>query len=204
MIEDGTAPKLAGWETPYIWGYASLVVIGRQRMSDKHPHVKTLRCLLENGTPVDLPDIIGSTAIHHASGQLHAFINLLRVLIEFGGDVDHRNKYGSTPLLPSVMAGEVEAVDMLLEHGADMAIPEADGFTASKFLRLSVAPRGNEMKQCIDKWDKKRNVRCEVCGIKEEGGKPLSQCARCQNVEYCSKDCQSELYNQSCVLLADI
>lgn len=106
MVEAGVAPDLTGTETPYKFGYATIVVSGAQRVEIVQPsgtttkpdHISVLKYLLSCGTPPDVEDIVGYTALHHATMNANAKLDLARTLLEKGADVNHRNKYGEVPL----------------------------------------------------------------------------------------------------------
>jgi ankyrin repeat protein len=48
--------------------------------------------------------------------------------LEAGGDIDARGNGGQTPLMASVLKGNLEIVKSLLDKGADFTIPENDGW----------------------------------------------------------------------------
>lgn len=71
MHKSGQAPPLNGFETPFHWGYLSIVVFGAQRVrtlnepSESLKHLECLEFLLTRGVPPDSTDIVGYTALHH-------------------------------------------------------------------------------------------------------------------------------------------
>lgn len=110
MVEAGIAPDLTGTETPYKFGYATITISGAQRVellsrtsgrpvqSETNNPKGTLEYLLSRGTPPDVQDIVGYTALHHATMNANAKIDLARILLENGANVNHQNKYGEVPL----------------------------------------------------------------------------------------------------------
>jgi len=72
---------------------------------------------LERGADVSIQDKDGDTVLHHLAtkGNLH----LLTLLLRHSHDIDIRNNRGETPLLCAIQAGNEEAVDQLLQAGAD-------------------------------------------------------------------------------------
>ncbi|KAG6877910.1 hypothetical protein C0993_002396 [Termitomyces sp. T159_Od127] len=191
-LNEGTAPKLDGTETTYEFGYATLIISGAQRVqpSERTDHVATLRFLVSQGLPVDVPDIAGLTALHHCViGQI-LNVELLRELLKSGANVDHQNRYGEVPLFGAYMKSHVQAVELLLQHGADLGIKEADGLAPSDCLQF-----GPQITAVVQKWIRKRNgqeaprneKRCDSCGASD---KPLKNCAKCHVARYCSVECQ--------------
>ncbi|KAL0952981.1 hypothetical protein HGRIS_007193 [Hohenbuehelia grisea] len=196
-IESGTAPLLNGTETPFLDGYTTLVVLGSQRIEalegQRLRHLECLRYLISKGAPVDSEDIVGHTALFHATAFRSPNVELARALIEAGANVNHRNRYGEISLLPACMGKNLDSIELLLEHGADLDIAEADGLTTRSFF-VSCGP---EVAEVVSKWIRKRagetalmeNKMCRVCGKQD---KALNQCSRCKSVRYCSAPCQRQ------------
>ncbi|KAF8147766.1 ankyrin [Mycena galopus ATCC 62051] len=158
-VERGMAPDLMGTETPFKTSYASLVILGAQRMCDGPPgslrHLETLEYLFSKGLPPDVEDIVGFTALHHATT--------------------------SPPC----------TIDILMEYGADLDIPDADGWTARKHF-LACGP---QVTAAINKWIRKRTGEeapraakaCDACGKIDAS---LKNCGKCRVARYCSSECQ--------------
>ena len=73
----------------------------------------------------------GSTPLHWASTSLHfKASSVVRLLLEYGADINVRNQKGQTPLHWASSGGMLEVVRLLLEHGADMGARRDDGLTA--------------------------------------------------------------------------
>ncbi|KAF8996165.1 ankyrin repeat-containing domain protein [Cyathus striatus] len=201
MVETGLAPDLKGTELPYQFGYATLVVAGSQRVSSDNDesaprlkHYKTLEYLISQGVPLDKPDIVGLTPLHHALQGKHKIgdESYVRLLLKSGASVNYRNRYGENPLLFSLPAGNADSVDVLMGFGADLDMADAEGGTP----RLCYLGFGPQVTAVIQKWIRKRNGEdeaprsekaCAACGEKE---KPLKNCAKCQVARYCSRECQ--------------
>lgn len=102
-VENGSAPDLMGSETPFKTGYASLAILGAQRVQDGPPgslrHLETLKYLFSKGLPPDVEDIVGFTALHHATTSPVPKEDLTRCLLEHGANVNHRNRYGEVHIL---------------------------------------------------------------------------------------------------------
>ena len=196
-VETGKAPPLTGTETPLKFGYALLVVTGSQRVSvpkdnpNKPRHLETLKFLLEHGCPPDTQDICRQTALGRATEIPSSDVDLARMLIVHGANVNHRNIYGMTPIFQAVMTAHSKAVDVLMEYGADLDVTDADGST----IRNVYMQCGPKVLAVIHAWERRRagekapleEKRCAMCG---KGGQLLF-CAACHSVLYCSSECQS-------------
>lgn len=95
----GIAPDLRGSETPFKVGYASLAVLGSQRVPAFPPlnclrYLETLQFIFDEGAPVDSEDVMGFTALHHATASPKATEAMTRCLLGNGANVNHRNRFG--------------------------------------------------------------------------------------------------------------
>ncbi len=89
----------------------------------EQPELATL--LIEAGADVEAPNDYGVTPFALAARQGHA--DLLRRLLGIGVDPDdprHAVNAGETPLLAAARSGQVEAVDVLLDAGANVDAQE--------------------------------------------------------------------------------
>lgn len=200
-VQAGSAPDLTSWETAFQFGYATLVVAGAQRAErlDGQPmyHADVLKFLLSSGAPPDVPDIVGSTALHHATMNDNARVDLARILLQNGANVNHQDRYGCVPLLGCFQSNQVEAVELLMEFGADVNIPDADGIVPNNFLLRC----GPQVTAAVQKWLRKRSgveapmeeKKCDNCG-KQPLGKDvkLKMCSACRTTWYCSTQCQRQ------------
>lgn len=66
----------------------------------------------------------GSPALHDAA--LKGRVDMLKVLLAKGADVNHKTNTGATPLHDAAIGGHVEAVRILLEHGANVNARETE------------------------------------------------------------------------------
>ncbi|KAK0245175.1 hypothetical protein EDD85DRAFT_758570 [Armillaria nabsnona] len=194
-VESGDAPDLEGTETPYKFGYLTIVVSGSQRLQIPNPlHVEVLKYLITHGAPVDLPDITGYTALSHGTMNHMAKLDLSRVLLESGSDPNQRNRYGEVPLLGCFQTNGIGAIDLLMEFGADIDIADADGFTPREVQLKS----GPEVTAAVQRWLRKRSgdekpmdtKACEFCNKPGGDGVQLRLCSKCQTARYCSTVCQ--------------
>jgi len=72
-------------------------------------------------------------------------LEIVRLLIKAGADVNAKNFYGSTPLIYASMNGNIDIVKMLIEVGADVNAKNKFGNTA-----LMCAIRRNKNKEIIN------------------------------------------------------
>ncbi|KAJ8690880.1 hypothetical protein PTI98_012277 [Pleurotus ostreatus] len=208
-VQTGTAPPLNGTETPYEFSYATLIVSGAQRVSgnggnpDALKHEQVLEYLITQGMPVDIPDVVGQTALYHSIVSPEARVDLARILIISGkANINHQSKYGEVALLGVFQLNRVEAADLLMEHGADIDIADGDGLTAREFC----SKVGPEITACIGKWIRRREgtegevsgetITC-VCGKRKD----LKVCGECKVSKYCSSTCQRESIRRALLLL---
>jgi len=195
MVENGQAPDITGTETPYRFGYCTLVIAGAQRGGAGCPesdHPATMKYLLAMGAPPDSEDIVGYTALHHATqNTFGGTIALARQLLDAGANVNHQNRYGEVALLGAFQTNGIDAIDLLMEYGADLDISDADDIIPRNFF-VRTGPR---VAAAVTKWIRKREgeskpmdeKKCDKCG-KKDGG--LKFCSRCHTTRYCSPACQ--------------
>jgi hypothetical protein len=208
MVESGASPDLSGTETPYQLGYASIVVLGAERVTEAPSGGKRwaeiLSYLLSKGMPPDVEDIIGYTALDHATMNDQRQLDLARYLLSSphsGGpaNVNHQNRRGIVPVCGSMMHDVVDSIDLLMEFGADLEIPDADGVKPSK-IYVSCGPK---VTATVQKWLRKRNgdnlTDVKKCGNPQclpvnatsaNTEVELKLCARCKTTRYCSTTCQ--------------
>ncbi|KAI0058248.1 ankyrin [Artomyces pyxidatus] len=197
-VQSGTAPPLDGTETPFKFGYATLVVAGSQRLKEAPAghgmHAATLAFLLRNGCPPDVEDICRYTALQHCAMVKEGQPELLRLLLDKGAQVDHQDIYGMTAVTAAIMAGHTGAVDVLMEHGASITIPDADG-TKAESIFLTAGP---QVTAIVTKWLRHRtgeqapmsDKACAGCGKAASVETKLKHCSACHSVLYCSAPCQ--------------
>ena len=65
----------------------------------KMEHVELLKFLLARGAPPDVEDVVGYTALHHATQHQGSRVDMARILLENGADPNHQTRYGGVPIL---------------------------------------------------------------------------------------------------------
>jgi uncharacterized protein len=99
-------------------------------------HTQIVSYLLDQGA--DVHQTARNTqrvnALHAASANQH--LDICRMLIERGIDVNARQEGGFTPLQAAAQNGQIELIELLLEHGADASVQNDDGQTALDIARV--------------------------------------------------------------------
>ncbi|KAJ6512932.1 ankyrin [Mycena sanguinolenta] len=197
-VETGSAPDICGTETPYKWGYASFTILGAQTVMEGPPgscrFMETLEYLFSKGLPPDVPDITGFTALDHSTMASRPMDALLRCLLKHGANVNHQDRYGAVALFGAMQHNHISTVEVLMEHGADIDIPDADGCTVREFF-VSCGPRvAATMAKCLRQRTGEEALRaekcCDACGKPPPSGGALKNCGKCRIARYCSTDCQ--------------
>mgnify|MGYP001250905383 CR=1 FL=1 len=105
------------------------------------------RVLLDAGARIDIPDADGSLPQHRAAQNGHSF-SLQMLLAAPGAVVDSVDKYGATALCEAARYGRIDAVNVLLKHGAKTDITDETGRTPQQWAvenrRLEIAVRLQE------------------------------------------------------------
>ncbi|OJA11069.1 hypothetical protein AZE42_06926 [Rhizopogon vesiculosus] len=180
-INGGSAPDITGTETPFNIGFLAFTVLGAQRIRGGPPgslrHLDVLKFLLQCGAPPDVADISGHTALHHACTPPLGSFELSRVLLEGGANPNAQNRYGEVPLFFPFQGQDIQILDLLMEHNADLDIKDGNG-DSPRGLCVVFGP---QVTAAVRRWERKRSgekalweeKECEYCKRKGSG---LKQC----------------------------
>ncbi|KAL8450403.1 hypothetical protein Emag_003249 [Eimeria magna] len=80
------------------------------------------------------------TALHFAADR--GFVDIVRLLIDRGADVNHTDDSGETPLHVAIAADQNEIVAMLIDAGADTSIKNNEGNSCAELLEQNKASKG--------------------------------------------------------------
>jgi hypothetical protein len=95
-------------------------------------HVRVARTLLAAGARVNARDVAGYTAVMHACFYTATPVSLaiLPLLLQAGGDVNHRNRAGRCALIEPTMNARNDIIQALMAAGADPRLRDNCGATA--------------------------------------------------------------------------
>jgi ankyrin repeat protein len=92
----------------------------------------------------------GNTAMWFAAQGPTSGLEVARLLIEAGADLNRRCEHGRTALHIAAAWGHVDVVQLLLEHGADPEILDDEGLTAAMMAARSKRVPDTNLKQVVD------------------------------------------------------
>ncbi len=158
--------------------------------------------------PVDAPDLSGTRALSHAISTKPALdLEYAQLLAAAGGDVNARNRYGTTvaseivqlwkPQDWEVVNRATVASEWYLSHGGNIDIADGDGMTVRKMLQtLSRFSSTASIQKVVTKEEQRRkrlgDKCCSLCG-RAEDSTTLARCTRCKSARYCvasMRECQ--------------
>ena len=113
----------------------------------EYGHVNTVTFLIEHGANVNLQDRDGLTAVHYAVRGSQA-CEILSCLMENGADVDAKTFDDCTPLMIAAEIGDTKVATFLIEHGANVDLPDKTGATAL-YYALSCPGNMCEVMSCL-------------------------------------------------------
>ncbi|KIM24498.1 hypothetical protein M408DRAFT_26968 [Serendipita vermifera MAFF 305830] len=203
-------PDLNGTETCFQTGYISLAVLGSQRMDSESPtsqHAKVIVFLILKGAPIDLPDIIGSTALHHAAFH-NKVPKVLQVLFNGKPDPNARDRCGATPVHTAMMRAQAEALERCLVNGGDPDLRDGGGISPAALLSCVPPAISAILTRYMNKKSGITEIladkgKCVVCG---KSG-TVMKCEKCRVARYCSVECQRTHWrnghNRGCISFED-
>lgn len=114
---------------------------------------KIVKLLLENGAYPDSPKYFDNILCLACSLQQPSIVKLL---CEYGANVNARNKEGATPLILSTIVENTEQVYILLEHNADPNIKDTKNQTALDYTFMNI--RCADIKKLLLEHGAKQNI----------------------------------------------
>ena len=79
-------------------------------------------------------DVYGATPLHYAAENGH--VEIARLLLQNGADVNAKNNYGSTPLHWAAEQDNVDILHLLVENGADLEAQDNYGWRALHYAAI--------------------------------------------------------------------
>ncbi|KAK0472008.1 hypothetical protein IW261DRAFT_1553412 [Armillaria novae-zelandiae] len=150
--------------------------------------------------PVDGTDLSGTRALSHCFSTKPGFdLEYAQILYDAGGDVNSRNRYGSTvaqEIAQVYKPGDRDAVSCahaalgwFLRHGGNIDLADEDGFTVRMTVTtLRKIPVLREITKLVDAEDARRRALgdtcCATCARTGEST-TLARCGKCKKVRYC-------------------
>ena len=120
--------------------------------------IEAVKALIARDADVNKP---GWTALHYAaSGTTPEHTAIVALLLEHHAYIDAASPNGSTPLMMAAQYGTREALQLLLDEGADPALKNQLGLTASDFaLRVDRRDAADAMAAAIRRRQPNRGKR---------------------------------------------
>jgi ankyrin repeat protein len=100
--------------------------------------VDAVKMLLDNHADIDASDNRGRTALSwclfmYKLSRLPRYTSTIRLLVERGTNIDHRDKAGRTYLMSAIDYDNPEIASLLISRGADVNAADFNGHTALMF-----------------------------------------------------------------------
>jgi len=117
--------KSADYSSPIIFGYY------------RKDHIPIFEFLLSQKFNVNCVDIHGNNLLHDIIASQNPEMDLIKIFIDKGVDINHKNILGRTPLMIAADKAKFAILPKLLYYGADPNLKDIDGFTALMFSAKS-------------------------------------------------------------------
>ncbi len=123
---------------------------------------RILGLLMDRGADIHAKSDNGSSILD----SMITSVEICKMLLQFGADINARGKMGWTPLIYAAIQGEYETAKILIEHGADIHVKDVYGETA-----LQIAE--NQVWDDNDDYQRKARKGCEKIAalLREHGAK---------------------------------
>lgn len=149
--------------------------------------------------PVDAAELSGTRALSHCFSTKPSFdLEYAQMLYDAGGDVNARNRYGTTVAHeivqiydfqdPEKIKRAEKGVEWFMQHGGNMDIEDGDGVPPRRAVetlaraRVQMAGIQRVIRAEEDRRKAKGDACCALCG-RDEG--PLMLCGKCKKARYC-------------------
>jgi len=114
---------------------------------------KMAKFLIENKIDINyIRKDIGESAFHMAVYRSHGSLEIVKLMIKYGADINLKDRRGQTPLNYAVSGGNKEIVNFLLDKGADL---NTEGRLFERTMRSAIA---GGLERIIDKLVKTKDV----------------------------------------------
>ncbi|ETI40660.1 hypothetical protein, variant [Phytophthora nicotianae CJ01A1] len=92
--------------------------------------------LLQAGAMPSIKNVNGSIPLHHACYSETPNLEVVRLLVEAGSDVNALDEQGYSPLIVAAKKNQTEVIEYLRKHGADTTLKNSFGEDALHFAEL--------------------------------------------------------------------
>ena len=97
-------------------------------------NIDILKLLISHGGRLDHTYNADKVSLLHSAVH-RGYIDVMRVLIENGIDINAHNNRNNTPIMEAIKERNITTIRLLIEAGADLTIKNNDGHTASQYAR---------------------------------------------------------------------
>ena len=98
--------------------------------------IKLIRRVLDGRADVNHTGRTGFTPLSWVlSNFSNEMVKVADLLLEYGADMDANDCYGRTAMVRAITRNELQSFEWLVEHGADLSIPDSAGSRAIDFAR---------------------------------------------------------------------
>ena len=155
----------------------------------------TIKFLLENGIDLEIKSLKGKTALSYAVEESYD-INIIKLLLEKGSDVNTRTNLASTPIMLAARYGgrsknSLDIIKLLLEWGADINAKDNDGYTA-----LSIAANFISTTSSIDTIKILLENGANIFEVTNDGKNAIDFCKTGECKQFLSKYAWNKLYER--------
>jgi len=135
---------------PDQWNYLHRALVSVAQPAD----ARMVRHLIERGVPVDARDRYGNTPLYYAAQAKN--VAAMQALLDAGADVNTKNEEEVTPLRELLVRKplNLEAVELLLSHGADMHQANPGGVSIKEYAK-KITQGDRKLLDLFEKYDHK-------------------------------------------------